>query len=74
LWSFGPWRKFCGGEYFLEAESEVKLTVCIAVPLEMARIGHLVEIMIGNVLRWRLSGTVAAENGNQLSAVEYLVH
>ena len=31
----------------LRAESEVKLTVCIAMPPEMARIGHLVEVTIG---------------------------
>ena len=43
----GLGETFCGGGYFLGAESEVKLTVCIAVTPEMARTGQLVEITIG---------------------------
>jgi hypothetical protein len=38
---------FAAAGIFLRAESEVKLTVCIAVPPEMARMGIFVEITIG---------------------------
>jgi hypothetical protein len=45
LWALE--KNFAPAGISLRAESEGKLTVCIAVPPEMARIGHLVEITIG---------------------------
>jgi hypothetical protein len=40
-------KTFAAAGISLRAESEVKLTVCIAVPPEMACIGHVVEITMG---------------------------
>jgi hypothetical protein len=48
----------------LSAESEVKLTVCIGVPPEMAGIGHLVEITISREVAMTGIGKGGPVSGN----------
>jgi hypothetical protein len=57
-------KYFAAAGISLSAESEVKLTVCIGVPPEMARIGHLVEITISREAAMTGIGKIGPVSGN----------